>query len=160
MENHNHDELMKEFSTWIEDVKRLELLGEDFWNQPIAEGKWMVREVIAHIAKWDEAFHDIAIRPMVEGETLRLQADYDFNTFNAESAEYGRRTSITQIAQDAISYREAILNLLGQLDETGLNREYKDEQGRPFTVEAYLKDFIWHDRHHMAQIQQLMQVQE
>lgn len=49
-------QLLNEYSEWIGKVKEFGVLEEGYWNSPIADGKWTVRDVVCHIMRWDEYF--------------------------------------------------------------------------------------------------------
>lgn len=49
-------QLLNEYSEWIGKVKEFGDLEEGYWNSPIADGKWTVRDVVCHIMRWDEYF--------------------------------------------------------------------------------------------------------
>ncbi|WP_052675998.1 DinB family protein [Paenibacillus sp. IHBB 10380] len=148
------EQLLEQFSEWISYVKKLEGYGEDVWNEEIAEGKWSLRELVSHMMLWDKYFFETAIEKIYKEETLTLQHQ-DFNEFNDKAMEYGKKTSIRQLIDQTIDYREQIIQHIRKLPEESYLASYGAEE--PFRLPQYLKDFIWHDQGHMSQLDHFIQ---
>lgn len=144
------DQLLEQFSEWISHVKMLEEYREDVWNQEIAEGKWSLRELVSHMMLWDKYFFETAIEKIYKEETLTLQHQ-EYNVFNDTAMDYGKRTSIKDLGEQSIYIREQIIQHIRKLPEEIYLASYMDS-GEPFHIPQYLKDFIWHDQHHMSQV--------
>ncbi|WP_054789129.1 MULTISPECIES: hypothetical protein [unclassified Gracilibacillus] len=56
------EQLMKEFSELIQFVESLRELDQLTWITPLAEGKWTLRDVVAHIMLWDKYFLEEGIQ--------------------------------------------------------------------------------------------------
>jgi len=147
--NQVKEELLKEFHEWVHFLGRI----KDWdWNKPLNEGKWSIHDIVSHIYKWDEYFLEKAVEPITNGVALTVQ-HLNFDEFNAQAAEYGKTISKQDIMELSIQCREKIMEHIENQDISSFNQEFTDGEGKPFTIEAYLKDFIWHDRHHMKQIE-------
>ncbi|MDQ0111754.1 GNAT family N-acetyltransferase [Paenibacillus harenae] len=149
------EQLLEQFGEWNQFIVHIEKLGESLWNQSIAEGKWTVREVVAHIARWDDYFFEEAIAKAAESEPLTVK-HIDYDSYNEIAKSYGLSTSIRRLAEHAVTIRGRIINVIEGLSIAEYEHAYVDADGHPFQFESYLKDFLWHDRHHMAQINRLI----
>ncbi|MGG4143225.1 GNAT family N-acetyltransferase [Paenibacillus algorifonticola] len=146
-------QLLKYFQEWITFVAGLEQQEEAVWELSLAPGKWSVREAVAHIALWDRYFLTTAIERLSRQQELTLK-HLDYDAFNENARLYGRYTSIAKLIRQTIQDREAIVGIIQALPEQHYAAEYIDSDGHPFRLQAYLTDFIAHDRHHMGQIKQ------
>jgi uncharacterized damage-inducible protein DinB len=148
-------QLLEEFKQWILFVEALQQRDESVWNTPIAEGKWTIREIVSHILLWDKYFLDESINKISIKSSLTNQ-DIDFNEFNYAAKIYGRITSIDALVEEAITYRGQIIKQIEAFSDDEYLNVYIDGDGSPFEVPQYLKDFIWHDQHHMVPINNLI----
>ncbi|KKO53389.1 DinB family protein [Paenibacillus sp. DMB20] len=154
---HNEKEqLLEKFGTWIDFVGSLERNSESVWDQPLAEGKWSVRGVVSHIMKWDEYFLNEAILKISRGEPLTSK-HLDYDEFNEEARRYGESCPVSRLADETKRLRQELIRHIRSLSEDQYERAYTDGDGNPFELTAYLKDFIWHDEHHIVQISPLLE---
>ncbi|MGF7046333.1 putative damage-inducible protein DinB [Paenibacillus sp. DS2015] len=143
------EQLLEQFSEWIRYLEKLEYFREDVWNEEISEGKWSLRELVSHMMLWDKYFFETAIEMIYKEETFTLEHQ-DFDEFNDTAMEYGKKTGIKKLKEETIYYREQIIQYIRKLPEESYMASYGD--GEPFHLPQYLKDFIWHDQHHMNQL--------
>jgi len=146
---------LEQFGEWITYVRELAGHDEAFWNQPIAENKWTVRELVSHMLLWDKYFNEGAIERIALGQPLTIQ-HLDFDAFNANAKVYGKETPVQELIDQAIQYRTKIIQHISSLTEAGYAEVYQDGDGNPFAVEHYLRDFYDHDLHHMGQLKALV----
>jgi len=149
------EQLLNTFGEWITFVTDLARYDERFWNQSVALGKWSVREVAAHIVRWDEYFYEEAIRNVRAGLPLTVR-HLDYDAFNEKAKAYGKSASIAELVNGAVSIRKRIIDTIANLSDEQYGAAYVDADGHPFEAGQYLKDFIWHDRHHIEQIKWLL----
>lgn len=148
-------QLLDTFKEWITFVTDLARYDERIWNQSIAAGKWSVRDVTAHILRWDIYFYEEAILKVRAGLPLTVK-HLNYNEFNEQAKIYSKSTSIAELVHEAASIRERIIDTIAQLADEQYKADYVDADGHAFEVSQYIKDFIWHDQHHMEQIKQLL----
>lgn len=142
--------LLEQFHQWIAFVQSLEH-AEESWDVQLGEGKWSVREVVCHIMLWDRYFLEEAIEPLSKQVPLTVK-HLDYDIFNENAKQVGRNTSPKQLSEQAVKYRTKIMERIQSLSDDEYVRIYVDADGHPFQLEQYLKDFIWHDGHHMDQM--------
>jgi uncharacterized damage-inducible protein DinB len=143
------DELLKEFGKWINYLESIDTLN---WNKPFEEDKWTIHDVVSHIYRWDKYFLEEAIVPITRDEPLTLN-QLNFDEFNHKSIEIGKTQTKAEIINLSLRYRKAILDEIRKHDRSKFTREYIYGDGNKFVVDTYLRDFIWHDRHHIKQIE-------
>lgn len=144
-------ELLEEYGHWLSFVAELARYDEKLWNQKIAPGKWSFREVVAHISQWDDYFYEEAISKLGTGMLLTVK-HLDYDEFNEGAKAYGKITSIEELASGALKSRVRIIDAIAELTNEQYEAIYTDGDGHPFSTAQYLKDFIWHDQHHIGQI--------
>lgn len=148
-------QLLRTFGEWNTFVTDLDKYGDRFWDQSVEPGKWSVREVVAHILRWDHYFYEEAIVKVNAGLPLTVK-HLDYDVFNEKSKIYGKAAAKADLASEAVHSRNLIIETIVNLTDEQYDAAYVDADGRPFEVTQYLKDFIWHDRHHMLQIRRLL----
>jgi hypothetical protein len=80
----------------------------------------------------------------------------NFDEFNSKAKIYVKTISISELSEKAIFYREQISKQIKSLSDDEYMKTYIDGDGNPFNVTQYLKDFIWHDQHHINQMQNIL----
>jgi len=142
--------LIKEFSEWMNFLTRIESLN---WNTPLDVGKWRIHDVVSHIYLWDQYFLEGAIKPISTDSPLTLKHIH-FDDFNKTAIEIGKNQTKQEIINLSLQLRNAIVDEINSQDTYKFEKEYIDGEGNKFIIETYLRDFIWHDRHHMKQIEE------
>lgn len=146
------NDLLKQFEEWNDFVTKI--IDSD-WKTPLDDGKWGIHDVVNHIMFWDKYFLEEAIMPIIHGEELTVR-HLDYDQFNQKSTEFGRYQNKDNLMKLTKNVRIQILEAIKSMNEDQISAEYIDADGNKFTVETYVKDFIWHDRHHMNQIEAVL----
>ncbi|TJY44171.1 DinB family protein [Cohnella pontilimi] len=147
--------LRQQFEGWADYVRSLDSLPESDQLKAVAEGKWAVRDVIAHMWKWDIFFWEHAVRPLIEGTPLTYHS-LDFNAFNENAKNECRPLFWSYLIEQTANTRDQIANAVRQFPESEYERTERDADGNPFSMKAYLEDFIHHDAHHRLQIESVL----
>ncbi|TCZ79905.1 DinB family protein [Paenibacillus albiflavus] len=155
----NKQELIGSMSELISSVESLRQLDEQKWDSPIAEGKWAIRDIISHIALWDEYFYNQAIHRIVTGESIDIP-HLDFEIFNQNAITYAATQTQDQLIDQVITHRNEILEALQQVPAEAFNTSYPTLQGTLFLITEYVEDFVGHDHHHLRQINSFLQQSE
>jgi len=146
------DELLARYEEWNDFLIRIR---DEDWNVPLGEGKWSIHDVVSHILFWDRYFRETAVERIAKGLDPTWN-ELDFDRFNREAAEKGRRLSKEELIEQTRKCRKAILDTIRSMDEVRRSGTYTDADGEAFDLEAYLKEFVDHDRHHMRQIEEVL----
>jgi hypothetical protein len=145
-------DMIVEFKSFIDFVESLKAIDEVYWNKPLSEGKWSMKDVICHIMLWDKYFYEGAIEKIKHGEPVKVK-HLNFNEFNANAREYAKNQTRDDIIDQFIMYREKIIADIIDLSEDEYIKEYKDGDKKKFTIRSYLRGFISHDKGHGKQIE-------
>ncbi|ANS75279.1 hypothetical protein AWM70_12245 [Paenibacillus yonginensis] len=145
-------EMVEEFKTFIDFVQELKMIEEEHWNSPISEGKWSLKDVICHIMLWDIYFYEEGIEKIKLGQSVTVR-HLNFDEFNANAREYAKTQTRDSIMNQFFEYRNKIIDDITGLPEEDYIKEYKDGDGKKFSIRGYLRGFIPHDKHHKKQIE-------
>lgn len=148
-------ELLDEFRGLLAFAEEIRSVDEQTWDKPMAPGKWTMKEVAGHLLLWDQYFYESAVGKIAEGKPLTLK-HLDFDAFNARAAQYGRDQSGGKLVEELVLWRSRLVDTLEGLSETEFRRSFPDLDGKPFVISEYIPDFVWHDRHHIAQIREFL----
>ncbi|OOC62154.1 DinB family protein [Paenibacillus ihbetae] len=146
------EQLLGQYGEWIDRVKELAERDETLWSTPVAEGKWTVREVVCHIFRWDEYFFTEAIEKIARGEDPTSE-HLDYDEFNENARHYAKACTTEALVRQTIAARERLIEAIRVMPENVYEGEYTDKDGHPFKVAQFMKDFIWHDNHHLRQLE-------
>lgn len=149
------DDLIKSFEEWISFTSYLKELNEEVWDSSIEQGKWTIRSIISHIMLWDKYFYEEAFKNITSDKKVTLK-HLNFDDFNNKAIIYGRTITTNELYEKTIFYRKKIIEDIRTLSEEVINRNYIDEDGNVFNIPQYLKDFIWHDQHHMNPLKEYL----
>ncbi|NIK77353.1 GNAT superfamily N-acetyltransferase [Paenibacillus castaneae] len=145
------EQLLREFGIWISFVTDLGKYDETIWDQHVDVGKWTLREITAHILRWDDYFFEAAIAKIEAGLPLTLKL-LNFDEFNEEAKKYAKTIDLKELSRQAVRSRKRIIDTIASLQEEQYKAAYQDADGLPFIIDKYLKDFFWHDQHHIEQM--------
>jgi hypothetical protein len=123
---------------------------------PMAEGKWSVQEVVAHIMTYDEAFLQSVVIPIEDGRQPNVPDTADNQSFNEKAAELGRKLTKAQLLQRANLSRRQLLDHLRRLPP----KAFQTKQAGRVDVglsELLDNDFVSHDRIHMEQMRRFLE---
>ncbi len=147
--------LLAEFRGLLAFAEELRSVDTQIWDEPLAPGKWSLKEVTGHLLLWDQYFYESAIGKIAESKPLTLK-QLDFNAFNARAAQYGREQSGGKLVEELVLWRSRLADTLEALPEAEFRRSFPDLDGKPFIIADYIPDFVWHDRHHIKQIREFL----
>lgn len=146
------------YSSWL---STLEEINETLWSKPIAEGKWSVSEIIAHIMNWDN-YLLTEILPSVQNE--KGMEFPDFDTYNKKASSYAKSgISQSKLLEEAKDTRELLVKELNELPTEKLKNSltangvtHCPHTGTPYSLIYFVKEFTDHDNHHKRQIIQFL----
>jgi hypothetical protein len=146
----------EEFAAWLRSLQ----MEPAFWERPIAEGKWEVRDVIAHLLHWDEYLLTHTLPAVRRGKNIQFP---DFDTYNHASLRY-RELSQQDVLNQAAATREQLVYELRNMQVDALcahisvnNVSHDAHTGAPYSLLYVIDEFIHHDRHHQKQVLSVIQ---
>ncbi|MEX1030703.1 MAG: hypothetical protein WDZ91_11765 [Paenibacillaceae bacterium] len=81
----------------------------------------------------------------------------DYDDFNSKAITYGRTITTNELIEKSIIFRKRIIESIRTLSDEAIERNYIDQDENVFNVPQYMKDFIWHDQHHMVPLKEYLQ---
>ena len=123
---------------------------------PIAEGKWSVQEIVAHIMTYDEVFLQSVVIPIEDGRQPNVPDAADNQSFNEKAAELGRKITKRQLLERATLSRRQLLDHLQRLPAKAFQTK---QVGRVDVDLCKLldNDFVSHDRIHIEQMRTFLE---
>ena len=153
-------QVIKEFASYTEWLDSLEKLSESDWNEQINSEKWSIKQIVLHIAHWDNHLLNVIIPSVKNGEGMIFP---DFDSFNARATKRAEKLTGDAVLKESLSSRRTLVNMLESLSEetlifkTSANGVSHDpHQGVPYSLHVIIEEFIEHDRHHMKQIESIL----
>ncbi|WP_165921064.1 DinB family protein [Paenibacillus albiflavus] len=143
---------LQSYHNWIDYLDQLREVDQAIWLKPIAEGKWSVAAIVAHIMWWDRYFLEIRLEGMIKGEQLP-RSQVDAQAMNQAAEQYAH----SGIAKDTLidEAKQQRLGLIQYLTDVQLNTQFHIGE-RTMTICDYIIGQCEHDTHHMDQIQQFL----
>lgn len=148
-------ELIKSFEEWIFFIHSVRELSEEIWDSSIESGKWTVRDIVSHIMLWDKYFYEEAIVNIATDKLLTLK-HLNYDDFNRKAMDYGRTLKTNELIEMTIFCREKIIEDINRLSDEVIDQNYLVGDNNLFNISQYLKDFIWHDQHHMKPLKEYL----
>ena len=122
---------------------------------PMAEEKWSVQEVVAHIMAYDEAFLESVVLAIEDGRQPLVPDPADNQAFNDRAAELGQNLTKGQLLQRATLARKKLVDHLQRLPAEALRTKQQGPSGIDL-AELLEKDFVSHDRIHIKQMEEYL----
>jgi uncharacterized protein (TIGR03083 family) len=139
-------------------IQQLEDSRQELWSvisnflpqQEIYPG-WTLKEMLAHLAGWDEA--TIASLRIHLGDLEGgAPAALGINAFNTESVETRKGLTLEQVTAESEQTREQLKALLRTVPSDRLEEELVASWGPTVTVRNLIRVFIHHERAHAQEI--------
>jgi len=150
----NKSDLMhhyKEFNNWLLHLKQV---ADERWHSPIAEGKWSIGAIIAHLLLWDEYSLKERFPLMKEGNELTPFPDYQ--SVNDQAIELANVISKEELIDKLVEVRTSeFIQRLEMADDVYLNTTFSIGKHR-LSIIDYFHDFAEHDLHHKKQIDSIL----
>ncbi|MED1865540.1 DinB family protein [Fictibacillus nanhaiensis] len=145
-------EIIKQYNSlvnWLEELKRV---PEDYWLEPIHEGKWSIGEIIAHLKAWDVFVWDERFSRFLKKSDLPPKKG-NVEEINRNAAHEARSgISKNALIDEVIECRLVLTRKLQEVPSAIW--EEKIQMGNSFvTLCEYIKGMVEHDEHHKKQIE-------
>ncbi|MGH7453057.1 MAG: DinB family protein [bacterium] len=133
-------------------LKFLAHLSESKILQPRTQGKWSIKDVLAHIAAWEEeAVRRLDLILRGRGDQIVFYDDIkEVDRFNARAVTRARKTSLPALLKRLARVRERLIERFLQLPLEALN-----DPSHRYPVKIWLPEFAWtHEREHLRRIRE------
>lgn len=141
----------KDFIPFIEKMKELPLGN---WEQPIASGKWTLKELVCHLWHWDRLTLEQMLPLMEAGAKLPAFPNIDKHNEAAKklAQDFG---SGAELVEAFVATRQELLNML--MEKYDQKARFTIGSGkRQYSFDSYVGIFTHHDAHHRKQIEALL----
>lgn len=118
-------------------------------HEPIAEGKWSVSEIIAHLGAWDRFMREERLPFMTEGAEIAPLPDMD--AFNQQAVENVKGGEFPPILAQAQKQRALLAKAIEEMEPAAYKAPFTIG-GHQTTAAGYFEDYLSHDAHHRRQI--------
>lgn len=132
-----------ELADW---VKGLQGMDDSSWSTPLQEGKWSVREIIAHLLFWDRKVRDEMLPDMVEGADLKFE---NIQQVNDAAAAYAQTVDRQELIEELVQTRSKLAEAFTEKFDPELRFKL---EGHLVGFQGFLDDFVGHDKHHRKQV--------
>ncbi|MBR2076291.1 MAG: DinB family protein [Exiguobacterium sp.] len=153
-------QVIQEFASYTEWLESLGKLSESDWNKQIHSKKWSIKQIVLHIAHWDNHLLNVIIPSVKNGEGMIFP---DFDPFNARATKRAEKLSGDVVLKESIQSRRALITMLESLSEGALTYKttangvsHDPHQGAPYSLHVIIGEFIEHDRHHIKQVESIL----
>jgi uncharacterized protein (TIGR03083 family) len=105
-------------NAWQEFTAALAGIPDEQWQQPNAVGEWSLKDILGHIASWEnEALKYIPV--ILEGKRLPRYKDMygGIDTFNAMTVTENRRLTLAEARQRSTQTHQRLLDYLQSLPD-------------------------------------------
>ena len=143
------EHLISEMKDYTRFLTELDGVAAQCALAPIAEGKWPINDLVAHIMAWDVNFLETTVCAMETGNHPPLAEKSDFQALNERAAALGRQLSKEQLLHKATDAR---LQLVRHLEQLPVEAFHAKQAAGTDLAEFLQRNFVFHDKHHIAQI--------
>jgi hypothetical protein len=153
------EETLKKFSAFNQFTEKLKQISESESELPLSERKWSIKEVAAHLYRWDIFLLETAVLTVKNSRVIDFPSHDEYNRI---SAEFAKTISFHSLLDATISTRSELVMRLTEMNEILLEpitiNGYTHD---PITNERYtfqylIKEFSEHDEHHARQIEEFL----
>lgn len=145
---------IQEFNGFISYIESLRELDERYWLQPIAPGKWTLKELVCHLWNWDRYSIDVMIPLMENG--ARLPDFVNIEEHNLAARELAKSfKSSDELLETFAKTRRLMIQMI--TDRYGKDVRFSIGDGkRKYSFDTYVAIFTHHDSEHKEQIENLI----
>lgn len=111
---------------------------------------WTVREILAHLSGWDDAVIGF-IRAIIADEIPPTPAARGINVYNAETVATREGLDYDRVYREYIETRKTLIELLRQVPEEKITRQYVLPWGDMGSLEQIIRVFEHHEREEHAE---------
>lgn len=150
----NAGDVLKYGHLWVH--KHLEGLTDEEWETPGVCGWWSVREIIAHLASFEQVLVEV-LNSLVTSQpapTLEQYKSLDGDSFNEVQVSQRKGKSPRQVLEEYDHWHDQVRQLLPRIPATTLRQAGTlPWYGMEYDLEDFLVySFYGHKREHCAQI--------
>ena len=116
---------------------------------------WKLKQVIDHIAAWDELVVT-TLSSYLHGESPALAVNNGINQFNAESVSARKDLPMEESRAAYDLARNHVLHALREIPPEMLDQDFPAPWGGMCTIHSIVKIFVSHELEHAKQIEEIL----
>lgn len=132
-------------------VKVMSALNEKDLSQPMAPGKWPIRDMLAHLIYWNQWGLDYVKERLAGGNPQGFGSDFD--RLNKEAAQHWAGHTPSQLLGELDKVRRDTVDYIDSIGPEKLAEKWAFEGGETEAGE-FLNSFAGHQLYHCKQIQE------
>jgi len=142
---------VEQFQSFIPYIEELKNYPDSFWEQPIAPGKWTLKELVCHLWNWDRYSADVMVPNMSHGALL--PAFVDIEAHNAEARVLAQSfASAAALVEAFVLTRTKLIRLITAKYDSQARFTIGGGK-RKYSFDSYIEIFTHHDEQHKEQIE-------
>jgi uncharacterized damage-inducible protein DinB len=130
----------------------IEGLSEEEMTQPQVEGVWTVKDVLGHIASWEETCLE-PLQLYADGGPFEVQVIEDYMAWNDEQAARKRDVPLDAILDELATIRQELVEAASRLSAGQWKERVPFSWGGRGTIAEVLDVFYQHELEHVRSIQ-------
>lgn len=127
-------------------------LSDETMTQTPVEGVWTVKDLMGHIASWDQT----CLTPLqryADGGPLEVEVIEDYLAWNDVQAAHRRDTPLQAILDELTATRQELVAVAGKLSGEQWQQRMAFPWGGEGTIAQALGGLSWHEMEHARTIQ-------
>ncbi len=130
----------------------IEGLSEEEMTQPQVEGVWTIKDVLGHIASWEETCLE-PLRRYADGGPFEVKVIEDYLAWNDEQAAHKRDIPLDVILDELATIRQGLVEAASRLSARQWKQRVPFSWGGQGTIAEVLDVFYRHELEHVRNIQ-------
>jgi uncharacterized damage-inducible protein DinB len=130
----------------------IEGLSEEEMTQPQVEGVWTVKDVLGHIASWEETCLE-PFRRYADGGPFEVEVIEDYMAWNNEQAARKRDIPLDTILDELATVRQGLVEAASRLSAGQWKQRVPFSWGGKGTIADTLEGLRVHEMEHVRHIQ-------
>lgn len=122
-------------------------INENEFGLKPSQDKWSKKEILGHLIDSATNNHHRFIRAQYEDKPMIVYEQTQWNKFNFYSDLESK-----QIIAFWTIYNEHLLEIMKRFEAENFLKECKSNDGKMYTIEFYMNDYVEHLEHHLQQI--------
>jgi hypothetical protein len=131
--------------------KAIDVLTIDEISTIQVEGIWTVKDVLGHIAAWENSLLE-PLSAFVDGGLFQAEEIPDHNAWNAEQAARCSPRSVSKILEEMETTRQELLKTAEKLSKGQWNQSFRAPWGDQNTLIEMISGLAWHEEEHTKSI--------
>ncbi|MEO4055013.1 DinB family protein [Solibacillus sp. CAU 1738] len=145
---HSKGKIVACYSESIQHANKYASFSKELLQQPIAQGKWSIVEIIGHLIAWDEFVINKRVPFLINGKSL--PASPSVEKINKHAAQTALNKPPHEVLEEFTSIRSRLIEQIEAIREDCWVKEFKINDSL-LTWTSYFLGLIQHDEHHFKQ---------